>query len=83
MRDRGAGEAQETHVNDTRAKDLFDPQKGLPTRDREVPGDVASGNETERPAAPVGDSPTHGTVPGPLAPEPAPDTEVRPHPEND
>lgn len=69
-------------MNDTHPDELFDPQKGLPPG-APSRGDVASGTATG-PAEPTGsDSPTEGTVPGPLAPEPEPDTELRPHPEND
>lgn len=64
---------------------LVDPQKGLPEPDKTGEGQVALGTDGEKPTASEGDSPNHGSVDGPLAPEPRPggveaegDSEMRP-----
>lgn len=68
---------------------LFDPQKGLPPPDKTGQGTVAAGNDDDADTVSQGDSPTSGSVDGPLAPEPLPggveaegESEMRPR-END
>lgn len=75
-------------MHDQESEGLFDPQKGLPETDAQGGGAVGGGNERETPTVSEGDSPNHGSVDGPLAPEPLPTTrggaesEMRPK-END
>lgn len=76
-------------MQDPESEGLFDPQKGLPESDAHGRGAVVWGNEREKTATvSEGDSPNHGSVDGPLAPEPLPaasgvgDSEMRPK-END
>ena len=63
----------------------FDLQQGRPQPDKTGQGDVAEGTHPSSPTATEGDSPSHGEVEGPLAPQPLPgglqadgDSEMRP-----
>ena len=59
-------------MHDAHPEELFDPQKGLPEPDEAGQGDVSHGTDHDRPTASEGDSPNHGSVDGPLAPQPLP-----------
>ena len=59
-------------MHDVGRDSSLDTQKGLPNPEGVVNDGEAQGNEGERPGTVAGDSPTEGTVDGPLAPTPSP-----------
>lgn len=59
-------------MTEPRPEELFNPQKGLSDTVGATNGKAVGGNDDSKKSPVAGDSPTEGTVEGPLAPAPSP-----------